>query len=95
MFVFSGQYPIAFGVNGSIGHDGVNVGVELQALAPGVEHAEESALAADVFWVFEKDLQGVCAGSEKQAVELLSVIAEDVVEFLCEGKDEVEVADGE
>jgi hypothetical protein len=51
------------------GHHAVNVGMVLQSLIPGMEHAEETNLGAEVAWIACNLEQGFGAGTKQQAVD--------------------------
>jgi hypothetical protein len=74
------------------GGDAVNVGMMLEPLIPGMEHAEEADLRAQVAGI-ASDLQQGCGTSlEEQVVDHALVLERESREFTRQGEDEVHVA---
>src|SRR6266851_3138365 len=77
------------------GGDAVNVGMMLEPLIPGMEHAEEADLRAQVAGI-ASDLQQGCGTSlEEQVVDHALVLERERREFTRQGEDEVHVAGGQ
>src|ERR1035438_4066464 len=76
------------------GGDTVDVGMMLELLVPGVEHAEEADLRAQVAGIASDLQQGGGAGLKEQAVEDALVLEREGSEFTRQGEDEVHVAAG-
>jgi len=71
------------------GDEHVEVGVPVQGATPGVEHAKETAI--DVPVVFLEGFEGLGGGAEEDVGGGAVVEFEEVVEFLRDGEDDVEV----
>ncbi len=71
------------------GDEHVEVGVPVQGAAPGVEDTEETAIDLPV--VFLEVFESLCGGGEEQVGGDAVVELEEVVEFLGDGEDDVEV----
>jgi hypothetical protein len=66
----------------------------LQALVPGMEHAEEAALGAELPGI-ASDLEGCGAGVEQQVINQPLVLQGKWGQFAREGEDDMHVAGGE
>jgi hypothetical protein len=73
----------------------VQVGVVLEGLPPGVQDGQEADPGAEVRRVGGDLEQGVRGGAEQQAVDHPRVLQGDRPEGRREGKDDMEVGDGE
>ena len=67
----------------------------LQSLVPGVEHAEEADLGAEVPGIAGDLQQGFGAGPEQQIVDQPFVLQCQRSEFVRQGEDDVHVAGGQ
>ena len=83
------------GSEASGGGDAVDVGMMLESLVPGMEHAEETDLRAEVAGIVSDLKQGRGTGLEEQAVDHALVLEREWSEFTRQGEDEVHVAGGQ
>ena len=72
-------------------YDGVDVGMMLQALIPGVQHAEEADLCAKMPGIASELKQSLSAGLEQKAVDQLLVLKSERRQFTRQGKDDMDV----
>jgi hypothetical protein len=70
----------------------MNVGMKFELLAPGVQHAEEANLCAEVSRMASDFQKGVGTGAEQEIVEDLLVLQSQWRQAAGEGKDHVQVA---
>ena len=77
------------------GNHAVQVGMVDQGLAPGVKDGEEADPGAQVFGVIGHGAKRARGGAKEQAVEQALVLKSQVGQGLGQGKDHVEVRDGE
>ncbi len=77
------------------GKDAVNVRMKLQALIPGVEHAEESDLRPQVAGIASDLEQGFGAGVEEQVVNQTLVLQGQRSKLAWQGEDNMHVAGGQ
>src|ERR1035441_8911052 len=75
--------------------DAVDVGMMLEPLVPGVEHAEEADLRAEVVGIASDLQQGGGAGLKEQAVDDALVLKREGSEFARQGEDEMHGAGGQ
>ena len=73
----------------------VDMGMMLQALVPGMEHAEEADLCTEVAGIASDLEQGRGAGLEEQVVDHALVLEGEGCQFTWQGEDEVHVAGGQ
>ena len=87
--------PHVIGSEAARGSHAVDMGMMLQPLVPGVEHAEEADFRAEVAGI-ASDLQQACGtGLEEQVVDDALVLEREWSEFTRQGEDEVHVASGQ
>ena len=79
----------------SSGNDVVYVGMNLEVLSPGMEHAEESDVGSQVLWIASEFKQRSGTGAEEQMVEEPFVLEDQRAEFVRQGEDYVEVRHGQ
>jgi len=77
------------------GNDVVYVGMNLEVLSPGMEHAEESDVRSQAFGIASQFEQRSGAGTEEQIVEQPLVLEDQSREFVRQGEDDVEVRHGQ
>jgi len=77
------------------GGHAVDVGMKLEPLVPGMEHAEEADLRAEVAGIASDLQQGGGTGLEEQAVDHALVLEREGSKFARQGEDEVHVAAGQ
>jgi hypothetical protein len=77
------------------GHNAVNMWVEQQILAPGVENRKESDIGTEVFGIASDGEQGLGAGAEQDIVNDLGILQGDGGELFGNGEDDVMVVDGQ
>jgi hypothetical protein len=77
------------------GDDAVNMRMMLQSLIPGMEHAEESDLCAQVPGIASDLQQGFCAGVKQQVVDQPLVLQCERSEFPRECEDDVDIVSGQ
>jgi len=77
------------------GGHAVDVGMMLEPLVPGMEHAEEADLRAEVAGIASDLQQGRGTGLEEQVVDDALVLERKWSEFTRQGEDEVHVAGGQ
>ena len=87
----AGDPAIAAGGDAAAGADAVQVGVELELLAPSVQHAEEADLGAEALGVGGDIAQGAGGGAEEDVVEGTPVLQGEGGDLAREGEDEMEV----
>ena len=73
----------------------VDVGMKLEPLVPGMEHAEEADLRAEVAGIASDLQQGCGAGLEEQVVDHALVLEREWSEFARQGEHKVHVAGGQ
>jgi hypothetical protein len=89
-----GVFPLgAIQGNAATGDDDVQVVVIQQGLAPGMEDGGEADLGSQV--VAAELQQSLADGLEEEGVEGLAILAEEGIEFMGQGEDEMEVGDGQ
>ena len=83
----------AVGIDARAGHDAVEVGVEMQALVPGVEdHGEAAGFRAEPFGIGERVGQGGGGGGEEELIDLFCLRGEEQrTQFLGQGEGDHEV----
>src|SRR5258708_26067117 len=77
------------------GGHAVDMGMMLQPLVPGMEHAEEADLCTEVAGIASDLEQGRGAGLEEQVVGHALVLEGEGCKFTWQGEDEVHVAGGQ
>ncbi len=77
------------------GGHAVDVRMMLEPLVPGMEHAEEADLRAEVAGIASDLQQGCGTGLEEQVVDDALVLEREWSEFTRQGEDEVHVAGGQ
>ena len=73
------------------GNDAVEMRVQPQVLAPGMEDAEEADLGSKVLGVGCNFEHGLSAGAEEQIVEQPWITLTERVQLVGQGKDDVEI----
>ncbi len=73
----------------------VDMGMMLQALIPGVEHAEEANLGSKVPGIASDLLQSCSAGVKQQVVDQAFILQCQRSQFPRQGEDDVHVAGGQ
>src|SRR6266481_2674969 len=76
-------------------NDVVNMGMMLEVLPPGMEHAEEPNIRSQVLGIASKFEQRSGAGAEEQIVEQPLVLEDESGELVRQGEDDVEVRHGQ
>jgi hypothetical protein len=76
-------------------NDVVDMGMMLEVLSPGMEHAEKPDLRAEVFGVAGKFEQRSGTGAEEQIIEQTLVLQDQSGELVGQGEDDVEVRHGQ
>jgi len=79
----------------SRGNDVVYMGMMLEVLSPGVEHAEESNIGTEMLGIASEFEQRSGAGAEEQIVEQPLVLEDESGELVRQGEDDVEVRHGQ
>ena len=77
------------------GNDVVDMGMMLQVLSPGMEHAEEPDVGSQVLGIASQFEQRSGAGAEEQIVEQPLVLEDQSGELVRQGEDDVEVRHGQ
>ena len=77
------------------GNHAVDMGMMLQSLIPGMEHAEEADLGAEVAGIAGDLQQGFGAGVKQQVVDQPFVLQGQRSEFPRQGEDDMDVAGGQ
>ncbi len=77
------------------GGHAVDMGMKLEALIPGMEHAEEADLRAQVARIASDLQQGGGTCLEQQVVDHALVLKRESSEFTGQGEDQVHVASGQ
>src|SRR5271165_2639484 len=77
------------------GNDAVDMGMRLEPLIPGVQHAEETDLGAQMSGIASHFEQGCGAGAKQQVVDELLVLQGKVCQFARQSKDYVYIAGGQ
>ncbi len=91
-----GRNPTAaIRVEPTSGDDAVDVRMKEQRLGPGVQHAGKADRRAEVFRVASHVVQGLRDGGEEQAIAESGISAEQGVERVGHGEDDVVVLDGQ
>jgi hypothetical protein len=83
------------GSEAASGGHAVDMGMKLEPLVPGMEHAEEADLSAQVAGIASDLQQGSGAGLNEQAVDHALVLECERSEFTRQREDEVHVAGGQ
>src|SRR5271166_4777552 len=76
------------------GDHAMDMGMKLELLIPGVQHAEETDLGAQMSGIARHFEQGCGAGAEQQVVDDLLVLQGEVCQFPRQSKDYVNIAGG-
>src|SRR5258708_19211189 len=71
------------------------MGMMLEVLPPGMEHAEKPDLRAEVFGVAGKLEERSGTGAEEQVIEQTLVLQDESGELVGQGEDDVEVRHGQ
>ena len=77
------------------GNHAVDMGMMLQSLIPGMEHAEEADLGTEVAGIAGDLQQGLSAGVKQQVVDQPFVLQCERSQFPRQGEDDVHVAGGQ
>src|SRR5580700_11622743 len=77
------------------GNHAVDMGMMLQSLVPGMEHAEETDLGSKVPRIAGDLQQGFGAGAKQQVVDQMLVLQCERSEFPREREDHVDIAGGQ
>ncbi len=77
------------------GQHAVDMGMMLQSLVPGMEHAEETDLGSKVAWIAGDLQQGFGAGVKQQVVDQPFILQCQRSQFPRQGEDDVHVAGGQ
>jgi len=85
----------AIGSEAAGGNDVVDMGMMLEVLSPGMEHAEESDVGSQVSGVTSQFEHRRCAGAVEQVVEQPLVLQYKSGEFMGQGEHDVEVGHGQ
>ena len=72
-------------------HDAVDVGMDIQGLAPGVEDGEAADLCTQVLGISCDLLEGLGRSSEQDPVDDLLVLESESGEFVRDAEDQMEV----
>ena len=72
----------------------MDMGMMLELLIPGVQHAEETDLGAQMSGIASNFEQGCGAGAEQQVVDDLLVLQGEGCQFPRQSKDDVHVGSG-
>jgi hypothetical protein len=92
----AGRDPVGVvGSEAARGGHAVDVGMMLEPLVPGMEHAEEADLRAEVAGIASDLQQGCGTGLEEQVVDDALVLEREWSEFPWQGEDEVHIAGGQ
>src|SRR5664280_877059 len=73
----------------------MDMGMMLELLIPGVQHAKETDLGAEMSGIASHFEQGCGAGAEQQVVDDLLVLQGEVCQFPRQSKDNVNIAGGQ
>ena len=87
----AGDPPAAVGRDPAARHEAMQVGVVQQGLTPGVQHAEEADLGAEVGRVGGDPAQGLGRGMEQDVVDHRLVLEGDDGDLVRHREDDVEV----
>ena len=79
--------PIAIDGESTAGHDAVQVGVEGQLLAPGVEHGQDADASPQVLGIGGDLQQGFGAGLKEQLIDNLLIVERQPRKFVRQGED--------
>jgi hypothetical protein len=93
--VFGGKPLAAVGTQAAAGHQVVNVGMEDEGAAPGVEHAQHAQLGAQAPGVGGQLLQGLGAGGKEQVQRNLEMGADEHPQRFGQGEGDQEVRGGQ
>src|ERR1700726_1473582 len=77
------------------GNDTVDMGVKLEFLVPGMEHAEEADLGTEMGGIARDLQQGFGAGPEQQTIDEFSVLESQHSQLRRQGEDDVDVGRGQ
>ena len=77
------------------GHHAVHMRMMLQTLIPGVEHAEEADLGAEVAGIASDLQQRLGAGLKQKVIDQLLVLECQRSQFAWQGEDDVDIAGGQ
>ena len=77
------------------GKHAVDMGMKLQSLVPGMEHAEEADLGAEMAGIASDLQQGFGAGVKQQVVDQPLVLQCERSQFPRQGEDDVDIAGGQ
>ena len=73
----------------------MDVGMMLEVLSPGMEHAEETDVGSEMLGIASQFEQRAGAGAEEQIVEQPLVLEDQSGELMRQGEDDVEVRNGQ
>ena len=93
--VVGGDPAAVVGSESTSGDYAVNMRMMLQSLIPGMEHAEEADLCAQVPGIASDLQQGFCAGVKQQAVDQTLVLQCEGSKFPRECEDDVDIVSGQ
>src|SRR5271166_411411 len=92
----AGVDPVGVVLRESTGGDhAMDMGMRLEPLIPGVQHAEETDLGAQVSGIASHFEQGCGAGVEQQVVDELLVLQGEVCQFSRQRENDVHVGGGQ
>jgi hypothetical protein len=83
------------GIEATGGDDAVQMDVQGEVVAPGVQHGEDARLGPEMPWVTSELEQGIGSGAEEQSVDQLRSQQRDGIHGVRERKDHMEVIDGQ
>ena len=75
--------------------DAVHMGMMLQSLVPGMEHAEEADFGTEVAGITRDLEQGVGAGTKQQTVDQALILQREWSQLARQGENNVQVARGQ
>ncbi len=77
------------------GNDTVDMGMKLEFLVPGMEHAEEADLGSEMGGIARHLQQGFGAGPKQQTVDEFSVLESQRSQLRRQGEDDVDIGRGQ
>ena len=91
----AGDPAVAVRRESAAGHDAVQMGMEQQVLAPGVENGEEADVGAEVLGIASDGEQRLGRGAEQDVVDDLRVVEGEGGDRFRQREDDMEVLDGQ
>ena len=93
--IFASGDPSVVAFQAAAGDDGVDVRMVSHLLRPGMQDGQQADFPPEMFGVGRQGQESLGDGAKKDGITTPLVGSEELVEFIRDGKDDVEVWDGQ